>query len=182
MKQQEGVAKSYAKALFSLAKERQQTDQVGTEVQSTAQTIGDNRELTAFFGRPWIAASVKRTTAAEVAGRLNVSPLMRDFLALVAANGRIDHLTAIADAYRDMADEEAGRVRAHVRSSIALTPEERQALSAKLSRALGGKQVVLEEEVDQSLMGGFIAEVGSLVLDGSLDGQLARIRERLAQA
>jgi F0F1-type ATP synthase delta subunit len=39
---------------------------------------------------------------------------------------------------------------------------------------------VLDERVDQSLLGGFVAQVGSMVLDGSLDGQLARIRERLA--
>jgi ATP synthase delta (OSCP) subunit. len=35
--------------------------------------------------------------------------------------------------------------------------------------------------MDTSLLGGFVAQVGSLILDGSLDGQLARMRERLAR-
>ena len=39
----------------------------------------------------------------------------------------------------------------------------------------------MEEIVDKNLLGGFVAEIGSLVVDGSLDGQLARIRERLAK-
>lgn len=180
MKQQAGVAKSYAKALFSLAKERQHADQIEAELQKAAEAVGGDRELTAFFGRPWISAATKRATAAEVAGRLEVSPLVRDFLALVAARGRADHLQAIAVAYRDMLDADHGRVRARVRSSVALTADERQALSAKLSRARGGQQVLLEEEVDPNLLGGFVAEIGSLVLDGSLDGQLARIHDRLA--
>jgi F-type H+-transporting ATPase subunit delta len=67
-----------------------------------------------------------------------------------------------------------------VRTAVALTEQERAALAARLGRELGGKQVILEEVVDQRLLGGFVAEVGSLVMDGSLDGQLARMRERLA--
>ena len=178
MKRQEGVAKSYAKALFALAKERQQAEHIGTELQRLAEVVAG--ELADFLGRPWVAAAAKRATAAEVASRLEVSTLARDFLALVAAQNRVDHLQAIAAAYRDLLDADQGRVRARVRTSVALTAEERAALSARLSRALGGKHVLLEEEVDQTLLGGFVAEVGSLVLDGSLDGQLARIHQRLA--
>ena len=180
MKRQAGVAKSYAKALLALAKERQQADQIGSELQQMADVVAGDAELRAFFARPWIAAPVKRATAAEVATRVEVSALARDFLALVAAKGRADHLESIAAAYRDLLDADQGRVRARVRTSVALTAEERGALSARLSRALGGKQVLLEEVVDPGLLGGFVAEVGSLVLDGSLDGQLARIRQRLA--
>ena len=180
MKHQEGVAKTYAKALFELARERQQADQIGTELQRAADVFAGDAELVAFFGRPWVAATAKRATAAEVAGRLEVSALTRDFLALAAAQGRADHLAAMANAYRDLLDADQGRVRARVKTSIPLTADERQALSARLSRALGGKQVLLEEEVDPQLLGGFVAEVGSLVLDGSLDAQLARIHQRLA--
>ena len=48
-------------------------------------------------------------------------------------------------------------------------------------RALGGKQVLLEEVTDRELLGGFVAEVGSLLVDASLDGQLARMHRRIAQ-
>jgi len=64
---------------------------------------------------------------------------------------------------------------------VPLTPEERQALQQRLGRRLGGKQVSLDEVVDQRLLGGFVAEVDSYIVDGSLDGQLARLRDRLAR-
>ena len=67
-----------------------------------------------------------------------------------------------------------------MRTAVALTDDEKRWLAARLGQALG-KQVVLEETVDPSLLGGFVAQVGSYVLDGSLDGQLARMRERLAR-
>ena len=47
---------------------------------------------------------------------------------------------------------------------------------------LGGRQVVLKEVVDRTMLGGFIVESGNMVLDGSLEGQLVRMRRRLASS
>ena len=72
-------------------------------------------------------------------------------------------------------------MRARVRTAVALGDEGRAALARGLGRAVDGKQVVLEEVTDRGLLGGFVAELGSLLVDGSLDGQLARVRDRLAR-
>jgi F0F1-type ATP synthase delta subunit len=63
-----------------------------------------------------------------------------------------------------------------------LTADQKTALQSKLARALNRRQVVLDEVVDPTLLGGFVAESGSVIVDGSLDGQLARVRQRLARA
>jgi len=175
------VGRSYAKALFGLALERNQVDVIARELDAIAEEFARAPALRAFFARPWVTSSAKRGVAAEIATRLQVSTLARDFLALVAAKGRADHLEAIVAAYRELHDEAAGRVRARVRSSVPLSEAERAALAGRLSRALGGKHVVLEAVADRALLGGFVAEVGSLLVDGSLDGQLARLHQRLAQ-
>jgi F-type H+-transporting ATPase subunit delta len=174
-----GVARSYAKALFELARERNQADAIARDLHAIEEQFATNADLRAFFARPWVASAAKRAAAAEIATRLGVSPLARDFLALVAAQGRVDHLETIAAAYRELEDEAAGRVRARVRTAVPLSAAERAALAGRLGRVLGGKQVVLEEVTDRELLGGFVAEVGSLLVDGSLDGQLARLRDRL---
>ena len=116
----------------------------------------------------------------EIANRSGLSKLTSDFLALVAARGRADHLKAIAEKYQKLADEDLGRVRARVRTAVPLTDDERRTLSAKLAQALIGRQVVLKEVVDRAMLGGFVVESGSVVLDGSLEGQLERMRCRLA--
>jgi len=67
-----------------------------------------------------------------------------------------------------------------VRTSISLTDGAKSQLANRLQAAVG-KQVILEETMDPNLLGGFVAHVGSLILDGSLDGQLARLRERLVR-
>jgi F-type H+-transporting ATPase subunit delta len=74
----------------------------------------------------------------------------------------------------------AGRVRARIRTAVPLTDDERQTLITKLAHALGRRHVALEEVVDPTMLGGFLVESGSLVLDGSLEGQLDRMRHLLA--
>jgi F-type H+-transporting ATPase subunit delta len=175
------AAKSYAKALFSLAKERGQTDAIAGELDQARTLLAGAAALRVVLARPWVATAAKRAVAAEVATRAGLSPLARDFLVLVVTHGRLEHLDAMATEYRDLADADLGRVRARVRTAIALTGDERRALAARLAREVGGQTVLVGEEVDPTLLGGFVAEVGSLVLDGSLDGQLARLRERLAK-
>ena len=181
MKTSSAVAKSYAKALFELAHERQQAAQVEGELERAAALVTEDSALGAVLGRPWISPAHKRRLAEEIGQRLELSKLGRDFLGLVAAGGRADHLGAIAVAYRGLLDAEQGRVRARVRTAVPLTESDRTALGARLSRALGGKQVVIEEVVDKNLVGGFIAEIGSLIVDGSLNGQFARLKVRLAR-
>jgi F-type H+-transporting ATPase subunit delta len=176
------AAKSYARALHELAQERGQADAVSRELQTVTDLIAEQAELRAFFARPWVAASVKRAAALEIATRLGLSPLVRDFVGLVARQGRADQLEAIAAAYRELVDQSLGRVHARVRTAVALSDAERRALAERLGRVLGGKQVLLEEKVDPTLLGGFVAESGTYIVDGSLDGQLAKVHERLARA
>ena len=181
MKASPGVGRAYAKALFELARERSQADAIARELDTVSDLLGREAELRAFFSRPWIAPTAKRNAAAEVATRLEASPLARDFLALVVGQGRAEHFGAIVATYHELMDVAAGRVRARVRTSVPLSEGERASLAQRLSRALDGKRVVLEEIVDRDLLGGFVAEIGSVLVDGSLDGQLARMRERLVR-
>ncbi len=177
----QSAARPYARALWELAKERGQVDAVGRELELVAETIGPTPALHDLFLRPWVASSLKEAVAREVAGRLGLSPLTRDFVALLVRQGRGDQLAGAAEIYRELVDGDLGRLRAHVRTAVPLTEDERQRLRERLGRVLGGKQVILTETVDRELLGGFVAEVGSYIVDGSLDGQLARLRERLAK-
>ena len=180
MRRQEITAKRYARALFMLAREAGREEPVGQELQAASEMISARPELGAFLLRPWIQGGAKQSVIRSVAERMEYSRLVTDFLALLARRGRIDHLPEILRIYQRFADEAQGRARAAVRSAVALTDAERQALSERLSAAVG-KQVLVEDRVDPTLLGGFIAQLDSLVLDGSLDGQLGRLRQRLAR-
>jgi F-type H+-transporting ATPase subunit delta len=177
----EPVARRYAKAVYALARRDDRVEAVGRELDTIAGELEEHAELRAFLARPWESPRAKRAAVLEVATLLGVSPLTRDLAGMLAARGRIDGLREIRRAYGALVDADQGRVRARVRTAVALTAPERGRLEATLGRALGGKQVLLDEVVDRDLVGGFVAEIGSLVLDGSIEGQLARLRERLVR-
>jgi F-type H+-transporting ATPase subunit delta len=178
VKRDAAVARRYARALHGLASEARRAEAVADELAAFDQLLSTERELREALLRPWVKATTKRGIVLEVAARLHLSPLARSFLALVAQRRRLDLLGAILAAYRASVDEAAGRVRARVRSAAALSDVERAALRERLGRRLG-KTVLLDTEVDPALLGGFVAEVGSRVLDMSVAGQLAALRARI---
>lgn len=181
MRRGEATAKRYARALFLLAREQGREEAIGQELESLSQSLFAHRELVDFLLRPWVKGESKKAVIAAVAERSGGSALVRDFLGLVATQGRVEHLPEIARLYRQFVDELHGRVRAEVRAAVPLTASEREALARRLSRVVGKQVLVEETTVDATVLGGFVAQIGSLVLDGSLSGQLARLRERLVR-
>jgi F-type H+-transporting ATPase subunit delta len=180
VKRDAAVARRYARALHDLASEARRAEPVADELAGFEQLLSGDKALRDALLRPWVKASTKRAIVLEVAGRLGVSPLTRNFLALVAQRRRLDVLGEILVAYRARVDEAAGRIRARVRSAAPLSDAERATLRERLGRRLG-KTVLLDTEVDPTLLGGFVAEVGSRVLDMSVAGQLAALGDRITK-
>ena len=181
MRRGAAVARRYAKALWALASQESRLEPVGQELLRFERVLADEPELRSALLLPWTTAATKRAVVVAVSERLELSTLVRNFLALVAQRRRMTLLAEIREAYQVLVDEAAGRVRARVRSAAPLSDAQRTALRERLGRRLG-KTVLLDTAVDPSLLGGFVAEVGSRLLDMSLRGQLARLRERLAGA
>jgi len=175
-------AARYAKALFALASERNQTELIGRELGALVSMYEGNPELREFFARPSRPSATRGAVAAEICRRSGLSKLAGDFLALLAERRRADHLSAIAEKYEKLLDGDLGRVRAHVRSVVPLTDDERQRLTATLTKTLRADQVVLDEVLDPTLLGGFVVENGTILLDGSLRGQLDTMRRRLTNS
>jgi F-type H+-transporting ATPase subunit delta len=120
----------------------------------------------------------KRSVLEQLLPRVTPTPAVQRFVMLLLERGRIVLLPAIARAYRDMMDLHLGRVRAKVTSA---QPLDAGALD-RVRRALEqrtGKQVLLETAVDPELVGGVVARVGDLVLDGSVRTQLEDLRAKL---
>jgi F-type H+-transporting ATPase subunit delta len=178
VKRDAAVARRYARALHALASQAGRAEAVTDELAAFDELLSAEPALREALLRPWVKAATKRGIVLEVAGRLGVSPLTRNFLALVAQRRRLDLLGEILAAYRTSVDESAGRSRARVRSAAPLADAERAALREHLGRRLG-RTVLLDTEVDPNLLGGFVAEVGSRVLDVSVAGQLGALRERI---
>lgn len=176
MRRGAAVARRYARALAGLVAEAER-ERVAEELKAFARLMAEQPDLVALL-RPWVKGAEKGEAARAVAERAGLGRLARDFLGVVAQQGRLDILGEIVTAYRREIDRAAGRARARVRAARPLAEAARERLRGYLARRLG-KTVLLEVEEDPDLLGGFVAEIDSLILDGSLRGQLDALRGQL---
>jgi len=125
------AARSYAKALHDLARAAGRTETIAAELASVVEVVRGDAALEQLFTRPGVSAATKHGVADEIAQRLDVSKLVRDFLGLVAGHGRAALLPDIAEAYRMLVDADANRARVRVRTAVPLNEQERTLLAAR---------------------------------------------------
>jgi F-type H+-transporting ATPase subunit delta len=172
------VSRRYARALFELGVARGTFEQLGQELADLTALWGTSLDLRRALENPVFARSEKRKVLEELLPRVTPSPDVQKFVLLLLERRRITILPAIARAYREMADAHAGRVRAQVISAQPLTPAETDRVRRSLEQRTG-KKVIVTPRVDRDLIGGIVARVGDLVLDGSVRTQLDDLRTRL---
>jgi F-type H+-transporting ATPase subunit delta len=172
------VARRYARALFEIGVDAGNYEALGQEVADLAALFEQSLELRQTMTNPVFKPSEKRAILEKILPRVTPSPVTQRFAMLLLERGRISLLPALARAYRELSDLHAGRVRAVVTSATPLSPADLERVRRSLERRTQ-KKVVLEAEVDPGLIGGLVARVGDLVLDGSVRTQLDTLREKL---
>ena len=172
------AARRYAKALFGLASDEGRIEPVRQELDRLVDAMRESPPLREVLVRPLHPAPERRAALRAVAGRLSLSPLLLNFCSFLIDQRRTRDLEPIREQYALLAEEAAGRTRGEVVSAAPLAPAQLERLRAALSRRTG-RSVDLSARVDPSLLGGVRAQVGDLVLDGSLRTQLDRLRASL---
>jgi F-type H+-transporting ATPase subunit delta len=141
--------------------------------------VKSSADLRSVLASPAISATRKRLVIKSIASALGASTVIRNFVLVLSDRRRAAALAEVLDAFEKALDARLGFVGAEVRSAFELTDRQREQLSAQLGK-LAGAQVRMRFTVDPDLIGGVAARIGSTVYDGSVRGQLAELRERLA--
>ena len=172
------IARRYAKALFSLADEQGQVEQWSSGLEALGRALASSPELRDSLASPLFEKEQRRAVVAELGKSLGLADLPRSFLLLLADRDRLAYLPAIIRNFRDLSDARLGRVRARVTSAVPLSPEEAKRIAQGLATATKA-EVIVETGVDPALLGGVVAQVGSMVYDGSVRSQLEELRRAM---
>ncbi len=172
------VARRYARALLEAAAGAD-TDRLSAQLESLTALVRERAELRAFIDDPTYTRAQQHAVLDVLIRQLPIDaePLPR-FLRLLVDRRRLGSLSDITRQFRDLADERAGRIRGRVVSATALSPETLQQLQKALE-AVTHARVLLETEVDPTVLGGVSAQVGSVLYDGTLRTGLDEIRRAL---
>jgi F-type H+-transporting ATPase subunit delta len=136
-------------------------------------------DLQAMYANPGIDFDSKNRVTTAIAKRLSLSDLALRLLDVLIRNRRINDLDAIVAGLATMIRDVTGTVAAEVRSASELSANEQGELRAMLERKVGGN-VDIDLTVDRTLIGGFVAKIGSEVYDASVSGKIDKFRTSLA--
>ena len=168
---------AYAEAIAMIAKAEDQHDRVGDELYRIARAFESSSELRDALTNPSLPSDRKLGIVTDLVGE-RASALSMSLVNFVVGTGRARELPAIADALAERIAEERDHVVGEIRSAEELDPGTLSRLEAALSTATG-KRVEARVVVDPSIIGGVVATVGDVVIDGSVKGRLDSLRDTL---
>jgi len=176
------VATRYARALADVVTagaSALRPEAAVSELRAFEAALQSSAELRNALISPSVPASRKRAVVARIAEMLQLSRISQNLLFVLIDHRRIASLSAVVHSFELIVDERLGFARAEVASARELTEEQRAALNQELER-LTGKRIRMRFAVDESLIGGVVARIGSTVYDGSVRGQLSSMGRRLS--
>ncbi len=170
------IARRYAKALEELCAEAKNHAVIAKQLETFARTYGSSEQLQSVLASPVVPLEDKRQILVKLFSKFLFAPTTRNFLLMLLDRGRIEEVEAVSKAFNERLDALSNRVRAEVVSAAPLDRADLNRIQVALQR-LTGATVVLEAKVDQSLIGGVVTRIGTLVLDGSVRTRLESLRE-----
>ena len=177
----ETIARPYAKAIFELASEEGSLH-AWLDRLTIAATISDDSGMQTMLDMPSVLPSEHVELFLSVYAGINdaekASTDFKNFIGLLAENGRLSALSAIATGYEILKQEADGQVEVQVTSAQALTQQQKDEIAKSLEKKLG-KEISITSEVDERLIAGAIIRAGDLVIDGSVLARLGKLSTAL---
>ena len=172
------LAGRYASALFDLARDERQIEAVGRSLDLVAQALVDSREFGELSTSPLIDRDEAGKAFAAVGDRLGLDEITKNFLQVLAKNGRKNQLLPVIRAFRRLSAEHRGETTAEVVTAHPLKDDQLAALKQQL-RARAGRDVAVETRIDPEILGGIVVKMGSQMIDASIRTKLNRLAEAM---
>jgi F-type H+-transporting ATPase subunit delta len=174
------LATRYARALLGALPHAAEQNLADEFLTALAEAVKSNAELRNVLLDPASSPASKKAILAQLGNARGLPERVFVFLGMLVDNRRLAALPAIAELFRSEREASQGEVSATLTTAAPLTTELRARAEGALAR-LSGRKVNLTVEVDTGLLGGAVAQIGSMVYDGSLKTQLVRLRRTMGE-
>lgn len=176
------IAGRYARAFVEVVTEyKLDPDKTVQELEQMASLLTENRELHNVLQNPAVEHKQKINLLDAIVKKMDGTKLLRNFLAVLIDHRRIGQIGDVVREFRQQLDEQMGIADAQVDSSRELTASEKKSLEAQLA-GVTGKKIRASYSEDPALLGGAVVRIGSTIYDGSVRGQLQKIKQQIAGA
>lgn len=174
------VAKVYAGALLEIGHEKNAISKTEEELSFLADLLKNDHDLMRYFSAPGITKDAKKQFVDKVFGS-ELSELIVNFLKVLIDNGRQQDIPAINVAFSELLDIVNNRQKITLVSSVKLDSDIINSIKKGLEDRFN-KNIIVEEVIKPTILGGIIVQVDDLIIDASLENDLFKLREKLLQS
>jgi len=171
------IAQPYAEAFLELFN-KGSLENVISDLNSISSTISGSTELKTLLSNPLVNSQTKKSIIKSVFNEKVDSKTIK-FLSVLCDRGRISYISAILEKALELAYKAASIETVKVTSAVAFTASQQEALVSKLKKMTGAEQIKLDITINPNLIGGFVVQVGSKIIDTSIQGQLRELASYL---
>ncbi len=174
------VSRRYAKALFAIGAAKGEAEQAkyGEQLVALGDSIAEAPEAMGFFRNPSFSVAEKKAVLSQLVDKVSADPMVKNFCDLLADNGRVEMISAVAADYKAMMDAVSGVISGELITVGELSDDRRSAIQANLEKQ-AGKKLELSFTTDRDILGGIVLKVGDRVMDASLKAQLQILKENI---
>lgn len=172
------VAMKYAEALFGIGKSTGKLAVFQANADDFLKILTGSRELMTSLSHPNIRRSNRKAILDDVLKKCTYDHVFENFLRLVVERGRIAYYPRIVTSFMGLRDEADGRVRGAVYVATPMSQLQREKLRQRVAQKLNC-EVIIEERLDASIIGGLRLEIAGRVYDSSVKRHLERMREAM---
>ena len=174
------IAQPYAEAFLELSN-KGSLDTVINDLNCVSSSVSGSPELKTLLSNPLINSQTKKNVIKSVFNEKIDNNTLK-FLLVLCDRSRISYLESIVDKALELAYKAASIETVKIISSIAFTSIQQEALTSKLKKMTGAEQIRLEITTNSNLIGGFVIQVGSKIIDTSIQGQLKQLSSYLGSS
>eukprot|EP00118_Oscarella_pearsei_P024971 m.307230 g.307230 ORF g.307230 m.307230 type:complete len:215 (+) comp42037_c0_seq1:37-681(+) len=178
-----GIEGRYAHAAYSAASRNKKLDAVEKELQNVKTLIGSHPDISAYLSNPVIKKTNKKVTLEELLKADKYSSITVNLFGCLAENNRLSRALGVIGAYEKLMRAHRGEVECTVTSAKALTAENMKSLQQSLKGFIEkGQTLKMDTQMDPSLIGGMIVEIGDKRIDLSISSKIKQLTGLLREA
>jgi F-type H+-transporting ATPase subunit delta len=176
------IASRYARALVEVVLEQKiDPDIARQQLNAIVDAVRESTELRRVWESPAVSAEQKRAVLDAIVRQIGAVKPIRNFVAVLIDHRRIAMLDDVAKQFDSELNAQLGLAEAEISSARPVSADGKRELESQLER-LTGKKVRAHYSSDPDLLGGVVVRVGSTIYDGSVRGQLEKIKQELSTA
>jgi len=175
------TSKSYAVALYELAKENSELSNAEDGMNGLKKLLNDNSDFKEMISSPTVGKEEKKKIMFRIADQYNFSQMLKNFLGFITIKNRLFFLGQIIDSFLNIISINKGELKAKLISSKQLTKKELESIQSELSKDFKSP-IKVDYIYDPNLIAGLIIQVGSVMVDTSIQNKLKQLEKNMVEA